>query len=338
MRLEITSWNSHQNMLIYSYLHYCEQAGIKIDFATNRAIRTNCAILYRDGLRIFFDFSDSPAFSENPELSDFYFKRSLFPADYNGNVHPLNFHVNYSYKTLKLLSKINFMEFTKPYNRVEVVRALDVLNIATSMSHHAMDVREFPDGPVDHGGNVLFHTRLWNPENNDSLEEKERRRIQNDFRIEACRLIKKNFKNASAALFPEPLAIKIAPDLLLPHSKTSKKEYFNYLRRCDIGIADDGLKDTPGWKIGEYLMFGKAVISTPINIVVENFVEDVNYSKLSGRSSYDEIPDKISDLLKGKKYLEMGRANHNWSNTYLKPESYFSRIINIIESRKNKQE
>lgn len=104
------------------------------------------------------------------------------------------------------------------------------------------------------------------------------------------------------------------------------------LLNADIGIADDGLKDTPGWKIGEYLMFGKAVITTPLNVVIENFSEQVNYEKLSSRNSYEELPEKIENLLMGQKYLEMGQNNFIWSNLNLHPKNYIKKILLISQN------
>ncbi|QLC67515.1 hypothetical protein LPB248_14740 [Flavobacterium sp. LPB0248] len=104
---------------------------------------------------------------------------------------------------------------------------------------------------------------MWNPDNNSDLEEKNRRELQNEFRIDACRIIKKNFKNTIVGVFPDTFSSKVAPDVLLDIKKISKKEYFNELKNSDIAIADDGLNDTLGWKIKECLLFGKAVIITP---------------------------------------------------------------------------
>jgi hypothetical protein len=52
----------------------------------------------------------------------------------------------------------------------------------------------------------------------------------------------------------------------------------------DIGIADDGLQNTPGWKIGEYMMLNKTVIPTPIRAVVEQFKSGENYISLEDRN------------------------------------------------------
>jgi hypothetical protein len=195
-----------------------------------------------------------------------------------------------------------------------------------------MDVRKLPKTINENNGKIIFRTRLWNPDNHSDIDEKERRRLQNEFRIESCRIIKKNFNNASVGLFPDLLSSKLAPDLLLDVKSTSIKEYFRLLRQCDIGIADDGLKDTPGWKFGEYLLHGKAVITTPFNVAIENFHEHINYERLSTRSSYMELPDKIECLLKGNRYLEMGQNNLVWSNIYLHPKNYIKKILSIVEN------
>nr|WP_315209206.1 hypothetical protein [uncultured Flavobacterium sp.] len=327
MTLIIRYWNPHCNMLIFSYLYYCEINNIEFKINFDPAISPNCALIYDDNQTIFFDYSDNYLFIDLPTKYTYYFKRSLKQEDKKDNIYPLNFQVNYSYKAFVFLTRLSFKELIKMDNRIEIIRALDYFNSVTNSSHNAMDIRGFPKGIQDNGGKVLFHTRLWNPDNHRDSDEKERRFLQNEFRISACRVIKKNFKNASVGLFPDMLSAKMAPDLLLDLKMTSKKEYFKSLRYCDIGIADDGLKDTPGWKIGEYLLFGKAVVTTPLNISLNNFKEGKNYQVLSTRSAYFELPEKINYLLKEKKYLEMCGDNFKWSDDFLHPKNYINNIL-----------
>lgn len=331
MKLELPSWTSHHNMLIYSVLFYCEENNLDFSIVLNNKIVSGGAILHIKGKIIFFDYSDNSIFIDNPEKYDFYLKRSLLFKDYNKNVYPLNFQVNFSYKALKLVSKFDFRDFVNIRNRTEIIRAVDYFNLGTNLSHNAMDVRCFPKRVNDNNGKIIFHTRLWNPKNHPDNEEKQRRINQNEFRIEACRIIKSNFKNSSVGLFSDSLSKIMAPDLLLDSKITSKKQYFKSLLKADIGVADDGLKDTPGWKIGEYLLFGKAVITTPLNVVIENFNEHINYEKLSARNSFNELPEKIEHLLAGKKYLEMGKNNFAWSDLNLHPRSYIKRILSMTE-------
>lgn len=332
MRLEFHHWTPHHNMIVFSSLYFCEENDIKFDVQINPKISWNGAILYFSNKTFYFDYSDDIQFIDDPQKYDFYLKRSLKIADVNQNVFPLNLQVNYSYKSLKLLSNLNLKFLTNKTNRIEIIRALDYFNTFTNLSHNAIDVRRLSNKATDNDGKVIFYTRLWNPDNHIDLEEKERRRLQNEFRIESCRIIKKNFKNASVGLFPDLLSSKLAPDLLLDKNKTSLKEYFGLLRQCNIGIADDGLKDTPGWKIGEYLLYGQAVVTTPINIAVENFNEHINYEKVSSRSAYLELPEKIEYLLKDKKYLEVAQNNLDWSNEYLHPKNYIKRILSVTRN------
>lgn len=333
MKLELPRWTSHHNMIIYSLLYYSYENEEDLDIVFNNAIKVNGAVLYTQDRVVFFDYSDDVLFIDDPNSYDFYFKRSLLCSkNIFPNVYSLNFQVNFSYKSLNLLSRFNFKELTNRNNRTEIFRALDFFNLFTNMSHNAMDVRFFPKKINDNKGNVIFQTRLWDPNNHPDLMEKNRREIQNEFRIEACRIIKNNFKNVSVGIFPDHLSLKMAPEYVLDLKNVSKKHYFNSLKNSNIGIADDGLKDTPGWKIGEYLLFGKAIITTPISTSIDNFNETVNYEKLTCRNSYLELPEKIEYLLNENRYLEMGQNNLIWSENYLHPKNYIKRILSIMKN------
>ncbi len=335
MKLELSTWTHHLNHLIYSYFYYSKVENRKLNIFFNNEVKHNGAILHVDNFQVFFDYSDDTKFLDMPENFHFYFKRSLLKTNTISNVFPLNFNVPLSYKSFQLICHLKKDFLVHKKNRTEVIRALDFFSLLTNSSHRILDARRFPNKISDNGGKIIFYTRLWNPDNNPDAQEKERRKIQNDFRINACRIIKKHFKNASVGLFPDDLSKRIAPDILLDTHVCKKKNYFNSLYSYDIGIADDGLKDSPGWKIGEYLLYGKAVITTPINVEIENFKEGINYEKITTRSSYLELPDKIDILLKDKKYLEVGHNNLDWSHIYLHPIEYFARILKVIEQHSN---
>lgn len=330
MQLSFSTWTHHLNQLIYSYFYFCEKEKIATNIVCDKDIVHNGAVLYFDINKIFFDFSDDSNFLEDPENFSHYFKRSLRIDNVKGNIYPLNFNVPMAYKCHSLLWNLNRDLLFNKSSRVEVIKAIDKFAFFTKSSHGVLDIRRYPKEVVDYGGNVIFHTRLWNPDNHPDSDEKERRKLQNEFRINACRIIKKKFSNSSVGLFSDDLSKKLAPDLLLNSKDSKKNNYLNLLSNHNIGIADDGLKDTPGWKIGEYLLFGKAVITTPLNISLENFELHTNYEKLTSRSSYLELPDKIESLLKEKRYLEMGINNMKWSDEYLHPKNYIKRILSIV--------
>lgn len=328
--LEINYWSEHLNQLIYSYFYYCKSNNSKFNLICNKNIINGGAILNINTRKIFFDYSDDTIFMDFPIKYDYYFKRSLKKSDRTDNIYPLNFNVPMSYNSVNLLFKLNLKLLTDKHSTKEIIEAFDFFSLLKG-SHKTLNINHYPNKVSDDfGGNVIFQTRLWNPDNNPDSEEKERRRLQNEYRINACRIIKKNFKDASVGLAEGVLANKIAPDLVISNKLSSKKNYLKELNKFNIGVADDGLKNTPGWKIGEYLLYGKAVITTPLNIVVEGFYEGNNYLKLLDRNCYQELPDKIAILQKEKKYLEIGENNYHWSREYLHPANYINRILASI--------
>lgn len=334
MKLEIRHWTSNQNMIIYSYFYFCKKNNKKFELIINEKVPYNAAILYYESYCIFLDYSDEINILDTPSKYNYYFKRSLKIEDFRDNILPLNFQVNLSYKSLEFLAHIKFNDLINKYNRIEIYRAFDYFNLFTNLSHKAMDIRNLPKSIKDNGGKIIYYSRLWNPNNHIDEDEKNRRNLQNDFRINACNIIKKNFKNSEVGILTDNFSIENCPkELLLSVSKTKKINYYKKLISSDIAISDDGLKDTPGWKIGEYLLFGKAVVTTPLNVILENFKENFNYEKLSTRSAYIELPDKIENLLCKKKYLEIGYNNLKWSEEYLHPNNYINRILSIVENK-----
>lgn len=325
----INTYTSHLNQFLYSLVDYSNYSKQKVCLYYDKKVKNNCVRIEKDGKTYLLDYSDDYIFSDNPSLYDFYFKRSLQEKLFTGNCRPLNFQLNIATQPLKLFAILpKDVDFLKK-SKVEIVRMLDFFSLM-NMGHYAMmykDITKFRDAKGN--GKIIFYTRLWDPDNNNNKEEKERRKIQNDFRIEACRIIKSNFKNSSVGIFDSKLAQEICPELIFTNKIVSKKEYFKQLSMSSICIADDGLKDTPGWKIGEYALFGKSIISTPINVVTEEFVENVNYLKLSSRKSFDEIPQKIEFLLTNDFYLKMSKNNIIWSEKFLNPTNYINRILEV---------
>lgn len=329
IQIFISIYTSHLNQFLYSIVTYSDNNKQKFCINYDKNVKTNCVRIETKGKTYFLDYSDDCTFSDNPSLYDFYFKRSLQEKFFTDNNKPLNFQVNIATQPLKLFAMLpKDLDFLKK-SKVEILRMLDFFSLM-NMGHYAMlynDIVKFRQ--TKGNGSVIFYTRLWDPDNNNNKEEKERRKIQNDFRIEACRIIKSNFKNSSVGIFDSKLAQEICPELIFSNKIISKKEYFCKLSMSSICIADDGLKDTPGWKIGEYALFGKSIISTPINVVVKEFIEDENYLKLSTRKAFHELPEKIEYLLNNNQYLKMSKNNINWSEKFLNPVNYINSILDF---------
>lgn len=332
MQIEIPAWTTHHNQFLYSFLIYSIEKKIDLKFSLNTSIHVNGAVLNWKGKKIYFDYCDDVVLIDNPENYDFYFKRSLLKESQEiyPNLFPLNFHVNFAKWPLKLISKMSHRILTKKESWVEVVRAIDVFGKITNESHLSVDLGQFSRTNPEIG-RVIFMTRLWDPSRNDDPEEKERRMIQNDFRINACRILKKSFPDSFVGIFPDEFGVKSAPDILLEINHTLKRNYLSALAQSDIAIADDGLKDTPGWKIGEYLMAGKAVITTPIKVLIEDFEENVNFLSTGRRDDYAILPDLVNSLRKDQAYKLMQEQNKQWYKSHLEPVAYVSSILSKVD-------
>lgn len=328
MTLKIKEWTAHHNQILYSLLFYSEVNKQSFDIEYDANLPANGIILKVNNKNCFLDYSDDIKFLTDASQFDFYFKRSLLPGNMLENIYPLNFQVNFSYKPLHLVLKMPFLVLKKKMSKIELARALDYFGLVTNDSHTSKDIKFFSRGKLNNNnGRVIFMARLWDPARSKDPEEKERRSRQNRFRINACRIISRNFPNSITGIFPDAYAKEVANDVLLDLKIAAKKNYLSELRQSDICIADDGLKDTPGWKIGEYIIMKKAIISTPIRTVVEEFETGENYISTNDRNNYECLPDLVSDLVKNKKYMEIKRNNEAWYNKYMRPDIYIENII-----------
>lgn len=329
MIIDIPYWTKGYCQLLYSLLKYCEVNSVPLKIAQNKSLPAGGAILHFDNKRIFLDYADGSNFLNDPSKYDCYFKRSLNKNEYKDTVFPLNFQLNLTYKPYKLLTKFDKTVLFYKKSRQELLRSFDYFNLGKE-SHVSKSIKKLKniDTKKDFG-RVIYMTRLWNPEVPDD-EERCRRTAQNNFRIGACRIIKKEFPNSIVGIFPDKLSEKTAKDVLIDFELTKRENYFKLLAKCDIGVADDGLKDTPGWKIGEYIFSNKAIISTPINTVVENFIENKNYLSTGSRSNFEILPDLIEKLLSGNTISEMQKDNKDWCNQYLEPGIYIENIIKKV--------
>ena len=129
-----------------------------------------------------------------------------------------------------------------------------------------------PDDPVHE--QVVFQTRVWTPEPDPAID---RTRV-NAERIALVRALRSAFGSGDlVGLIHTEFAERIAPDALLSR-KVSRIEYAQQLRTSLISVNSHGLDGSGGFKIGESLAAGVALVSQPFHFELpEPLLPDVNY-------------------------------------------------------------
>jgi glycosyltransferase involved in cell wall biosynthesis len=129
--------------------------------------------------------------------------------------------------------------------------------------------------------------------------------------------------------FPEYTKYREQYKDFLITKRISMAEYMKKIKKSAIVFNTPSVGGCHGWKLGEYLAMGKAIISTKLsNKMPGDFAVGVNYIEANTK---EEIREAIL-LLKNspQKRKEMERANKDYYNKYLAPEVVVKRIIEAL--------
>lgn len=104
------------------------------------------------------------------------------------------------------------------------------------------------------------------------------------------------------------------------------KSYLEHLKLSTVVINTPAVHDCLGWKLGEYIALGKAIITTPINRVLPgNFVAGTHYLEI--KDVHTELKDAISWLVSHKEQrMELEQNALAYFEKYLTPGKVVSAI------------
>ena len=107
-------------------------------------------------------------------------------------------------------------------------------------------------------------------------------------------------------------------------------EYIEKTKRSMIVFNTPAVKDCLGWKLGEYLALGKAIISTPL-------VREMPAKLIHGKhvhftdGSEESIYEAIKLILNDQEYRKTLEINaREYYLEYLKPERVIDKLINLV--------
>jgi hypothetical protein len=327
-----------------SIIYFCEKNNIKCKWKINTQVPEACLLIYYNEKSIFIDCLDSPEYSYKNKV-DYIFKRSFsLERNYEKKVYPLGFTFACYYKPFEIYKDLLFQNHffqqvkSKKVAKIQLIRDLDFMGLLTTQNSKAKN----PEGALKsnailqkYKGNefILYKTRLWNPDSARTDLKKNQRQIQNELRINWVKWLHKNFQNVNAGIQIDTFSKKMVESkYLLDSNKTNPETHFIDVKNAGICIADDGLEDTLGWRIGEYVWFNKPILTTPINIMLPGvFEESKNYIACDKFASEKEFVSKVSDLLNVNKMNKMAEENFNYYNQYMKEDTIVKYIFSVCQ-------
>ena len=289
-----------------------------------------------NGLRVFVDMADNSRIYESLyNESDFYIKRMLLKSDYQERrkLIPYGFYypVYYQNSYLKWLFLKNkkFARYSVKYWKL----MSEILNIKDSIAVN--EISELESKPSD-SRTIIFRARLWNPENNNEEWKKRERMVLNNERIEVNRILKTEFNSDFiGGILKDKFSEENCPDLILPQIEYHRKSYIKALKKSSIGIVNQGLEDSIGAKLGEYLANGLAVITSPIHKfqLHGDFRENQNYLSYS---SVEQCIEIVKHLHKDDNFRKnIQNNNFKYYHQYLQPGKKMKHIFALIENSIN---
>lgn len=250
--------------------------------------KAHLSAFINENVRIHYDTHDSVEIPTSElNVCDFYFKRSYsqsyvqnLSVDQRKKVVPLglNYFVlpnsfdQYALKRRQSLSD-NYRS-----KIAELIRGMDVYDLTGFRPRlRVMEAAPNFDAPPQ----VMFLVAAYDPydDENRSEEKIEERNHINETRARCIQLLKKELGPKFCGGFKSTrFTLKHYPDLVVPISWTSHKNYLQKLRTHSICVATTGLHGSIGWKLAEYVAFSKAIVAEKLLYKVPgNFERDENY-------------------------------------------------------------
>lgn len=334
--------SAHVDQIITGFLILEKKQRIELDYRTNDYDPEHfphehiVKCIYRDKI-IIFDTEDGylqkpKKFCYNDFLSkvDYYFKRSfsseinkkIFSEQNIKKIYPLGFGYNVLYPVATSAKKNKFKLFIKKLLNRRLVYFFYPSAFMTN--NHLIKKNNIK---------IIFFTRLWNYKNKEGINNGDKYFIDkiNKTRIEIIRSLKKEYPESfKGGIETSDLAIKLCPDLIVDESVSNRRAYIKLMKKSDICIGTIGLHNSIGWKTGEYIAAGKAIVNEKFFYEVPgDFKEGINYLPFS---DVNECLHAVRRLYDNHQLIsKMKKANRLYYKNYLSPDKLIKNALDIVD-------
>lgn len=340
-RIKIVSRSPHLSSVIAGFMALRDQ-GI-LDFNTELVYRQSARYPFVslleaeiDGVKIAFDVKDGYNFDVQrvdayiPTV-DYYFKRSfseeknatLFSPENLKKMYPLGFNYLLTYPK-NPIDVFSFRDF-----KLSVWHMLKPLIGRKSPRYFTAEVFEAPANFKVEAPTVLFLTRLW-PLTEETVGLHD---YINETRIAIIRALRKAYgEYFIGGVSDSPLSRELCPDLIMPKSMTVREKYLDIMKQADICIGSMGLRESIGWKTGEYIAASRAIVHERFHYSVPgDFAIGKNYFDFD---TVDECVAHVEYLYKNPDALyAMKQANQQYYQEWLRPDKQVGHALETALGR-----
>jgi hypothetical protein len=177
---------------------------------------------------------------------------------------------------------------------------------------------------------VACYTRLWPLLSDEDPDDPFGRAVMNRQRIEVVRALRRELGDLFVGgVARSTQSIEQCPDCLIEPTATAKVRGLGNVASTPIGVTTSGLEGSVGWRVGEYVGLGRAIVSETLHARVPGFAPEVNYLAFA---TPDECVSACVRLIDNPDQIEaMAGANSTYYNEHVRPDRIASRLIRQLE-------
>lgn len=185
---------------------------------------------------------------------------------------------------LRVSEKINRKKFLGKYKKqyLDRIKYDEYLNLDTTEENYIFHL------------STLWHNDEWN-KNDENVN------LSRHFFISACKSLKNVFFEGGLSTTGQATNKKFENSIF--SGRINVKEYIEKTKKSTLVFNTPAFWNCHGWKLGEYLAMGKAIISTPlINDLPEPLIHGKNIHFVENNE--DSIKKAVEQIMRDKDYRE----------------------------------
>lgn len=297
------------------------ETGKKINFATDLYDASNSFSKYALD-HCDYVFKRNYNKKEVSQLEPFY-QNKIVPLGLTFRVQSSNKKQEYKFFIGLLLSglRIGFKIDKSFFSRLKKIYTKQIKHWKSAKT--SRNIKEFEQNESSKGDFILFQTRCFFHENEQTVKEIHTTRYQ------IILLLREKFPSLfKGGFIPSTLVNQKYADAIT-NLKTDPKSYLDLVKKSKIAIYTKGIQNSPAWKMAEYLSQGKVVIAeritTDLPIPLENQKQVLFFDTI------DEIPEICEKVLNDEQLSDnLSKNGRLYYENVISPKVNVMRIIDFM--------